>query len=173
MRKNINLTTEKELTQRRQDAKMDENEIGKIVVDACVRMHRELGPGLLESVYEVVLAKELEERGLRVKRQVPVPIVYRGLRFDEGVPRGHHRGRPGDSRNQVGGANHEGSCEAGVHVFEIKGTEIGISAELRGKPHERWNRAYRQRSAGGINPWRETQKPDGKGTHAKTRRREE
>lgn len=66
------------------DGKMDENGIGRIVVDAAVRVHRELGPGLLESVYEAVLAKELEERGLRVERQVPVPIVYRGLRFDEG-----------------------------------------------------------------------------------------
>ena len=63
---------------------MDENEIGKIAVDAAVQIHRELGPGLLESVYEVVLAKELENRGLSVQRQVPVPIVYRGIRFDEG-----------------------------------------------------------------------------------------
>ena len=63
---------------------MEENEIGKIAVDAAVQIHRELGPGLLESVYEVVLAKELENRGLSVQRQVPVPIVYRGIRFDEG-----------------------------------------------------------------------------------------
>ena len=63
---------------------MDENEIGKNVVDAAVQIHRELGPGLLESVYEVVLAKELENRGLSVQRQVPVPIMYRGIRFDEG-----------------------------------------------------------------------------------------
>lgn len=63
---------------------MNENEIGTIVVDAAVQIHRDLGPGLLETVYEVVLAKELDERGLTVKRQVPVPIVYRGIRFDEG-----------------------------------------------------------------------------------------
>lgn len=63
---------------------MDENEIGKIVVDAAVQVHRELGPGLLETVYEVVLAKELEQRGLKIARQVPVPVVYRGIRFDEG-----------------------------------------------------------------------------------------
>jgi len=63
---------------------MNENLIGKEVVDAAVQVHRELGPGLLESVYEVVLAKELENRGLRVERQVPVPIHYRGLRFEEG-----------------------------------------------------------------------------------------
>ncbi|HOX05357.1 MAG TPA: GxxExxY protein [Planctomycetota bacterium] len=63
---------------------MTENEIGKVVVDCAVRMHQELGPGLLESVYEVVLAHELEQRGLRVERQVPVPIKYHGITFDQG-----------------------------------------------------------------------------------------
>jgi GxxExxY protein len=63
---------------------MTENEIGKIVVDAAIAVHRVLGPGLLESVYEVVLAAELRERGLRVERQVSVPIEYRGTRFEEG-----------------------------------------------------------------------------------------
>jgi len=63
---------------------MTENEIGKLVVDAAVKIHRELGHGLLETVYEVVLARELEERRLRVERQVPVPIVYGGIRFEEG-----------------------------------------------------------------------------------------
>jgi GxxExxY protein len=63
---------------------MTENEIGKIVVDAAVAVHCALGPGLLESVYEAVLAAELRDRGLRVERQTAVPIEYRGLRFDEG-----------------------------------------------------------------------------------------
>jgi len=63
---------------------MNENAIGKEVVDAAVKVHRDLGPGLLETVYEVVLARELEGRGLRVERQVPVPIHYLDLRFEEG-----------------------------------------------------------------------------------------
>ena len=63
---------------------MEENEIGKIVVDAAVKVHSALGPGLLESVYEAVLAKELEQRGLSLARQVPVPIEYEGMKFDEG-----------------------------------------------------------------------------------------
>ena len=63
---------------------MKENEIGKEVVDAAIAVHRELGPGLLESVYEVVLAHELSGRGLHVERQVPIPIEYHGLKFDEG-----------------------------------------------------------------------------------------
>ena len=63
---------------------MTENEIGKIVVDTAIAVHRELGPGLLETVYEVVLANELGHRGLTVERQMPVPITCRGIRFDEG-----------------------------------------------------------------------------------------
>ena len=63
---------------------MNENEIGKIIVDAAVAMHRELGPGLLESVYEVILAYELKKRGLSVNRQVSIPIEYHGIKFDEG-----------------------------------------------------------------------------------------
>jgi len=69
---------------RRKDAKMIENQIGKEVVDAAVKVHSALGPGLLESVYEVVLAKELERRGLSVARQVPVPIEYEYMKFEEG-----------------------------------------------------------------------------------------
>ena len=63
---------------------MTENEIGKIVVDAAIAVHRKLGPGLLETVYEVVLAHELQRRGLQVERQVPVRIKYEGVTFDEG-----------------------------------------------------------------------------------------
>ena len=63
---------------------MNENGIGTIVVDCAVELHRDLGPGLLETVYEVTLARALERRGLRVQRQVGVAIEYRGERFDEG-----------------------------------------------------------------------------------------
>ncbi len=63
---------------------MTENEIGTIVVDAAIQVHRALGPGLLESVYEVILAHELQQRGLRVERQVVVPIEYQGIHFNEG-----------------------------------------------------------------------------------------
>jgi GxxExxY protein len=53
-------------------------------VDAAVRIHRKLGPGLLESVYEIVLCHELEVRGFPVRRQVAVPIAYDDVTFDEG-----------------------------------------------------------------------------------------
>ena len=62
----------------------DLNRISGTIVDAAFHIHSALGPGLLESVYEAILARELEKRGLQVERQKPVPIVFDGLRFDEG-----------------------------------------------------------------------------------------
>ncbi|MFQ5328416.1 MAG: GxxExxY protein [Thermodesulfobacteriota bacterium] len=63
---------------------MTENDIGKVVVDCAVHMHMELGPGLLESVYEVILAHQLRERGLSVECQVPVAIEFHGVKLNEG-----------------------------------------------------------------------------------------
>jgi len=63
---------------------MTENQIGREVVDAALKVHRALGPGLFESVYEVVLAHELTRRGLPGERQKAVPIVYEGIEFAEG-----------------------------------------------------------------------------------------
>lgn len=59
-------------------------EVTEAIIGAAIEVHRHLGPGLLESVYETALAYELKERGLTVERQKPVPIAYKGLRFDEG-----------------------------------------------------------------------------------------
>lgn len=63
---------------------MTENAIAKQIVDAAVRVHTTLGPGLLESVYDTVLAYELGRRGLRTVRQQPIPVVYEGVRIDTG-----------------------------------------------------------------------------------------
>jgi len=63
---------------------MTENEIAKIVVDAAYKVHTTLGPGPLESAYEAVLSYELKQRGLRVERQVAVPIVYEEIKLEEG-----------------------------------------------------------------------------------------
>lgn len=62
---------------------LTENEIAKQVLDSAFALHIHLGPGLLESVYEVVLAHELRKKGLTVDRQKPMPIIYDGVRFDE------------------------------------------------------------------------------------------
>jgi GxxExxY protein len=63
---------------------MKENRIGEIIIAAAIQLHRELGPGLLESVYEMTLAHDLRERGLAVERQVPIGVNLRGIRFEEG-----------------------------------------------------------------------------------------
>lgn len=63
---------------------MHENDIGTHIVNACYQIHKALGPGLLESVYEVVLASELRLIGLKVERQEPIPIRYKSLIFEEG-----------------------------------------------------------------------------------------
>ena len=55
------------------------------VIDAAFHIHKNLGPGLLESVYEVVLMRALEKRGLNAERQKAVPFEYDGMRFDEGL----------------------------------------------------------------------------------------
>ncbi len=62
---------------------MSENEIAKHILDAAFVVHTKLGPGIFESVYEVVLAHELRKKGLTVERQKPMSIVYDGIRFDE------------------------------------------------------------------------------------------
>lgn len=63
---------------------MTENEIAKQILDAAFAVHTKLGPKLLESVYEVVLAYELQKRGLIAERQKPIPIMYDDIRFEEG-----------------------------------------------------------------------------------------
>lgn len=66
------------------NARPTENEISKIILDSAFRVHTRTGPGLLETVYEVILAHELRKQGLEVRRQVPIPIHYDELAFDEG-----------------------------------------------------------------------------------------
>ena len=63
---------------------MDINKLSGKIIGAAIEVHKILGPGLLELVYEVVLAHELEQRGVKVQRQVPVAIEYAGIQFQEG-----------------------------------------------------------------------------------------
>jgi GxxExxY protein len=64
---------------------MNENEIAKIVVDLCIKIHKILGPGLLESVYEEVLVYELRKLGLVVLRQEGIPVIYESVKLDIGL----------------------------------------------------------------------------------------
>lgn len=63
----------------------EDERIARLIVDAAYTVHKNLGPGLLESVYEVCFCHELRKRGLSFRRQVVVPIEYDDIRFDEGL----------------------------------------------------------------------------------------
>jgi len=63
----------------------EDERIGRLIVDAAFTVHRKLGAGLLENVYEVCFCHELSKRNLSFRRQVVVPIVYDGIAFDEGL----------------------------------------------------------------------------------------
>jgi len=63
---------------------MSENEISKIIVDTCFRIHKKLGPGLFESVYERILQIELEKSGLVVERQIVIPVIWDDEEIEQG-----------------------------------------------------------------------------------------
>ena len=67
-----------------ENMEMNENKIGTIIVNTAIYLHRKLGPGLLENVYEIILMKLLSKKGLYVQRQVPIPIKFEGEEFNEG-----------------------------------------------------------------------------------------
>jgi GxxExxY protein len=63
---------------------MELNEVSGQVIGAAIEVHRELGPGLLESAYEACLVHELRQRGIQVEQQVPQPVFYKGLQLECG-----------------------------------------------------------------------------------------
>jgi PD-(D/E)XK nuclease superfamily len=100
---------------------MTENAIAKEIVDAAFRIHTALGPGLLESVYDAVLAFELGRRGLRTTRQQPIPVIYESIRIDTGF-RADLVGRgQGDRRSEIGRTARPGSQETTPHVPAARG----------------------------------------------------
>lgn len=70
--------------QRRGDAEENLNKITERVIGACIEIHRQLGPGLLESAYEECLCYELAQHGLEFERQKPLPVIYKGVKLDCG-----------------------------------------------------------------------------------------
>jgi len=62
---------------------VETNEITRQILDASIAVHKIMGPGLLESVYELCLMKELQLRGLKVQRQVPIPLIYKGYELSK------------------------------------------------------------------------------------------
>jgi GxxExxY protein len=78
---NLHLTTEvTESTERIKNT----NELTEIVIGCAIEVHRALGPGLLESAYEVCLCRELSLRGVPLERQIPIPVEYKGVKLDCG-----------------------------------------------------------------------------------------
>ena len=63
----------------------EDERIARLIVDSAFTVHKTLGPGLLESVYEPCFCHELGKRGVAYSRQVVVPLVYDGIKFDEGL----------------------------------------------------------------------------------------
>jgi GxxExxY protein len=63
---------------------METNEITGVIVDTAINIHKKLGPGLLESVYQVILEYELTKRGLHVEREKPIPVIWDNIRMDLG-----------------------------------------------------------------------------------------
>ena len=63
---------------------METNEITGVIVDTAINIHKKLGPGLLESVYQVILEYELTKRGLHVEREKPMPVIWDNIRMDLG-----------------------------------------------------------------------------------------
>lgn len=63
---------------------MTENKIATLILDACFKIHRKLGPGLFESVYENILEYELSKMDLEIKRQIPIPVFWDELKMDQG-----------------------------------------------------------------------------------------
>lgn len=72
------------LSRSHRDTEMHENDIGTTILDCAVHLHQDLGPGLLETVYEMILVRKLEKRGFFVQRQEPIPIEYDDQRFETG-----------------------------------------------------------------------------------------
>jgi PD-(D/E)XK nuclease superfamily len=108
---------------------MHQNEIGTIIVDCAVKLHKNLGPGLLESVYEVVLAKQLQLAGLPAHRQVPVSFIYEGISFDEGF-RGPNCQSVGRHRAKIRGDCPSGSQKTVAYLLKVDGAQIGLFTQL-------------------------------------------
>lgn len=65
-------------------AENNRNELTGLIIGAAIEVHRELGPGLLESVYQTCLLMELKQLGVEVKTELPLPVIYKGIQLDQG-----------------------------------------------------------------------------------------
>jgi len=129
---------------------MTENEIGKLVVDSAIAVHRELGPGLLESVYEVILAHHLRQQGMRAERQVPIPIEYQRVKFDEAFRADILvEGKVILELKSVEQINQVHKKQLQTYL-RLTGLKLGFFAQLRGGLNEARDRACSQWACGRL-----------------------
>src|SRR5258708_10626381 len=121
---------ERRLTRRREGDTMNVEEVSAAVVDAAFHLHRDLGPGLLESVYEAILARMLETRGLRVERQKCVAFDFHGMHFDGVTPRSPGSRLPGGGA-EVRGERCPGSPQTATHLPSAAEPAIGSADQFR------------------------------------------
>ena len=118
---------------------MTENEIGKQILDAAFAVHTKLGPGLLESVYEVVLAYELQKSGLTAERQKPIPILYDNIRFDEAFRSDLVVNWEGHCRTQICRSTASSACKTAAHATASKRPETGPVDQFRRSAPKEWD----------------------------------
>jgi GxxExxY protein len=127
---------------------MQPNEITSQIIDAAYKVHTKTGPGLLKSVYEVALDFELKKRGLRSRRQVPIPVEYEGIKFDEGFRADLLVEESVLVEIKAVEKNHPGSRPAASHPFGFGQAPFGTGLELWLGTDQRWHHSDRERSAG-------------------------
>jgi hypothetical protein len=110
--------------------RVTENEIGTVVVESALAVHLQLGPGLLETVYEVVLVRELQDRGLKVERQVSVPIEYRGDQVRRRLSGRLNRRRQGYSGIEIYRTSDGCAQETDPDVFAAYRMQTWLPAEF-------------------------------------------
>jgi|SRR5690349_17816245 len=126
-----------------------ENRIAERILDAAFKVHTTLGPGLLESVYEVILAHELRKGGLHVERQKPISIIYGGIKFDEGFRADHGR-RPRHRRIEIRLGVEPNSRQASPDPTPPNECSAWPVDQLRRRTLEERNKARCQRAAEGT-----------------------
>jgi GxxExxY protein len=125
---------------------MSENELAKLVLDSAFTVHTKLGPGLLESVYEVVLAHELRKSGVSVERQKPMPITYDGIRFEEAYRADLVVGEKLIVELKSVAATSPVHRQTTPHSASSERPPARTAYQLRRKSFEEWNPAGHQRT---------------------------
>ena len=121
---------------------MNENEIGDTLLGAAMKVHSALGPGLLESAYEICLVHEIGQRGLNVRRQVALPLIYDGIKLDAGYRLDLLiNDQVIVELKSVGKFLPPAYCPV-TELSEIERSQTGLFAQFQRGPHEGWNQAH-------------------------------